>query len=169
MDSFQRRKCLKCWRRFWRWILPLTRTLFWSSASETLFQTYWRFVELWTLQIWIMSRVNVLEWTETINRCVCDRRFVVFLQAMIRGELEVLKDWCYEAVRSSTQTQMLADLHLLCHDFIFCLFADVQSARSSRSTGQSHGTPVPLQDSGHRQHRRKQIKTFMRPKNPTNT
>lgn len=125
----------------------------------------------WALNVTdlIMSKVNVLEWTETINRCVCDRRFVVFLQAMIRGELEVLKDWCYEAVRSSTQTQMLADLHLLCHDFIFCLFADVQSARSSRSTGQSHGTPVPLQDSGHRQHRRKQIKTFMRPKNPTNT
>lgn len=26
-----------------------------------------------------------------------------FLQAMIRGELDVLKDWCYEAVGSMLQ------------------------------------------------------------------
>lgn len=37
--------------------------------------------------------------------------FSVFMQAMIRGELEVLKDWCYEAVRPFSHTY--SELELL--------------------------------------------------------
>lgn len=74
---------------------------------------------------------------------------------MIRGELEVLKDWCYEAVSavfegllflikkgvSLISDQISIDVH-----FFFC-FIDLQSAGTSHSTGQGYGAAVSLQDS----------------------
>lgn len=94
-------------------------------------------------------------------------------QAMIRGELEVLKDWCYEAVRPFAHAGSAclnkwtdSSMALLCLDSLqvasfswsvfviiyFTGFADVQPASSSNPASQGHGASVPLQDSGHRQY-----------------
>lgn len=85
---------------------------------------------------------------------------------MIQGELEVLKDWCYEAVRepavpveprhdsgSWTEPEPLSEmiLNLLIISFFF--YSDLQSVGASNPAGQSHGTSVQLQDPGHRQRR----------------
>lgn len=44
------------------------------------------------------------------------------MQAMIRGELEVLKDWCYEAVRPLLHTDPeLEVLKYICHRLLLLL------------------------------------------------
>uniref|UniRef100_A0A9L0RWT6 Translocase of inner mitochondrial membrane 44 n=1 Tax=Equus caballus TaxID=9796 RepID=A0A9L0RWT6_HORSE len=64
------------------------------------------------------------------------------LEAMISGELDILKDWCYEAlaIRAGLSASRL-------------LVADVQPAGPPDPAGQGAGPPVPLPHPGHRQHR----------------
>lgn len=79
--------------------------------------------------------------------------FLFFFQAMIQGELEVLKDWCYEAVCG--HNLVLTSCFLMCwmnrnfRDSLFLLlfFVDLQPVGSSYPASQGNGTAVSLEDS----------------------
>ncbi|XP_057566150.1 mitochondrial import inner membrane translocase subunit TIM44 isoform X2 [Hippopotamus amphibius kiboko] len=96
------------------------------------------------------------------------------LEAMISGELDILKDWCYEAdPQTQTQTdidrfpprgraarpdeaRLLPGVGALGpgpRAALGCVAADLQPASSPDPAGQGAGPPVPLPHPGHRQHR----------------